>query len=80
MVDYGAAAADLIKRFDQDGDGELSMDEFKNLYEAFKEKKPEILKYTPEELFVHVDKDSTGTISLAELTQHLEEQSFDPNA
>ena len=80
MVDYAAAAADLIKRFDQDGDGELGLDEFKNLYEAFKEKKPEILQYTPEELFVHVDKDKTGTINLAELTQHLEDQKFDPNS
>ncbi len=57
MVDYTASAAELIKKYDRDGDGELGLDEFKELYEGYKEKKPEILKYTPEELFTYVDKD-----------------------
>ena len=80
MVDYTAAAADLIKTYDRDGDSELGIEEFKDLYNAFKEKRPDVLKYTPEELFGFIDKDLTGTISLAELADHLKEQNFDPSA
>ena len=80
MVDYTAAAADLIKTFDKDGDGELGIEEFRDLYNAYKEKRPDVLKYTPEELFGFVDKDGTGTVSLAELADHLKEQNFDPSA
>ena len=80
MVDYTAAAADLIKIFDKDGDGELVIEEFKDLYNAYKEKRPDVLKYTPEELFGFVDKDKSGTVSLAELADHLKEQNFDPSA
>ena len=80
MVDYTACAADMIKKFDTDGDGELGLEEFKGLYEAYKEKRPDVLKYTPEELFGFIDKDNTSTISLAELADHLKEQNFDPSA
>ena len=46
MVDYTAHAAEMIKQFDTNGDGELGIEEFEGLYNAFKEKRPDLSQFT----------------------------------
>lgn len=78
MTDYNAIAADFFKTYDKNGDGNLSIEEFTELYNALHASRPDLDlgKYTVQEMFGFIDKDGDGQINQQELANHLESQNF----
>ena len=68
-----AVVADIFKKFDIDGSGDLSTDDFKTFYSEISAKRPD-LGLTPEGYdawFKSLDKDGSGTLSPQDLSDYL---------